>query len=86
VVVLNAETDLGEHASHYPATDFNTRWCNVIMKVKTEGGRIAGYSFNNVRDSVNKTFRVLLTLLGVSEEQAAAVDEDVAELEEVLVG
>ena len=57
-----------------------------MMKTKTEGDRITGYSFNNVRDSVNKTFRVLLTLLGVTEEQAAAVDEEVAELEEVLVG
>ena len=39
-----------------------------------------------VADSVNKTFRALLTLLGVTEEQAAAVDEEVTELEEVLVG
>ena len=57
-----------------------------MMKPKTEGDQITGYSFNNVRDSVNKTFRVLLTLLGVTEEQAAAVDEEAAELDEVLVG
>jgi hypothetical protein len=57
-----------------------------MMKVKTEGDRVVGYNFNNVRDSASKTFRVLLTLLGVTEEQMATVDEDTAELEEVLVG
>jgi hypothetical protein len=79
------DTD-GDQVIRDPATDFNSRWCNAMMKAKTEGDRITGYSFNNVRDSVNKTFRVLLTLFGVTEEQAAAVDEEVAELEEVLVG
>ncbi len=76
----------GDQIIRDPATDFNSRWCNAMMKTKMDGDRITGYSFNNVRDSVNKTFRVLLTLLGVTEEQAAAVDEEITEPEEVLVG
>jgi hypothetical protein len=59
---------------------------HAMVKVKAERDRITSYSFNNVRDSVNKTFRMPPMLLGVTEDQAAAVDEEVAGLEEVLVG
>src|SRR5439155_25412089 len=37
----------GDQIIRNPATDFNSRWCNAMMKVKTEGDRITGYSFNN---------------------------------------
>jgi hypothetical protein len=63
------------------AADFNPLWTNALMKPRTgkdAGGKpttaVVGYVFNNVRDSIVKTYRALLDLAGVPDEAEPAED------------
>jgi hypothetical protein len=75
------------------AADFNSQWTNALMKPRTgqeEGGKatgkVVGYAFNNVSDSISKTYRALLDLAEVPDAAEAPTEEpeeDVAEEAEI---
>jgi hypothetical protein len=63
--------------------DFNLVWTNAMMKLKVnKDGAQEGYSFNNVRDSVSKTYQRLLVLTGLPEASEEAEELEVEEAEE----
>jgi hypothetical protein len=64
------------------ATEFAAEWTTALMKPRTgkdaEGKptpEIIGYAFNNVRDSITKTYYRLLALANVSEGAEAPIDD-----------
>lgn len=76
-------TPEGEQVVTDPATDFNAQWTNALMKPRTGKDasakptrEVVGYAFNNVRDSIDKTYRALLYLADVPDEAEPADDGD----------
>jgi hypothetical protein len=80
-------TSDGEQVVTDLAANFNSSWTNALMKPRTGKDasnkpttEVIGYAFNNVRDSIAKTYQALLGLVGVPDEAEPADEgEGVAE-------
>ncbi|MCY1073964.1 DNA sulfur modification protein DndB [Archangium lansingense] len=45
---------------------YTAGWVQSMMVAKHDGGEFAGYTFNNTRDTIERTYQHLLTLFGLS--------------------
>lgn len=47
-----------------PASEWNSRWTDTMMKPSVKDGVLVGYAFNNSRENIEATFRLLASLAG----------------------